>query len=69
MTPAIKRKRQLSDRAKEVKKELINQEMSQRELAEKLGMNENYLTAVLSGRRAGGKYWTEIEKILVIKQN
>ena len=65
MTPAIKRKRQLSDRAKEVK----NQEMSQRELAEKLGMNENYLTAVLSGRRAGGKYWTEIEKILGIKQN
>lgn len=57
-------KRCLSNRAKAVKKELIEQGMTQRELAKKVGVNENYLTDVLAGRKAGNKYWREIAEVL-----
>ncbi len=67
-TATIKKKRQLSERAKRVKKELINQGMTQRELAAKVGMNENYLTAMLAGSKSGKKYWAKIERILGIEQ-
>lgn len=39
-----------------VKKRLIELKMTQRELAKKLNMNENYLTDVLAGRKSGAKY-------------
>lgn len=68
MTTAIKKKRDLPEQAKKVKKELINRGMTQRELAEMIGMNENYLTNMLNGRRSGKKYWAEIEWILGINQ-
>ncbi len=68
-TATKKQKRQLSERAKRVKRELINQGMTQRELAAKVGMNENYLTAMFAGDRPGNKYWDEIEWVLGINQH
>lgn len=57
-------KRCLSDRAKAVKKELIERGMTQRELAKVLGVNANYLTDVLAGRKPGNKYWGKIAEVL-----
>ncbi|HSH36654.1 helix-turn-helix transcriptional regulator [Schnuerera sp.] len=45
---------------KTVKKTLVELEMTQRKLAEEVGVNENYLTDILNGRRSGKKYKTEI---------
>lgn len=52
--------------AKIIKKALVDREMTQRQLARMVGMNENYLTDVLNGRKAGTKYLNEIEEILEI---
>lgn len=51
----------------EVKKKLIELNMTQRELAGLLGANENYLTDILKGRRSGKKYKPKIMEILKIK--
>ncbi|HHY73258.1 MAG TPA: helix-turn-helix domain-containing protein [Bacillus bacterium] len=40
----------------QVKKKLIELNMTQRELARDIGVNENYLTDILRGRRSGRKY-------------
>lgn len=37
----------------QVKQRLIELNMTQRELAKKIGVNENYLSAILNGRRTG----------------
>lgn len=50
----------------EVKKKLIELNMTQRELAGLLGANENYLTDILKGRRSGKKYKSKIMGILKI---
>lgn len=50
----------------EVKKKLIELNMTQRELAGLLGANENYLTDILKGRRSGKKYKSKIMEILKI---
>ena len=34
--------------------------MTQRDLAKKLNMNENYLTDILAGRKSGAKYRNNI---------
>ena len=68
-TATMKKKRQLSERAKRVKKELINQGMTQRELAAKVEVGENYLADILAGRRSGNKYWDEIEWVLGINRH
>lgn len=39
-----------------VKKRLIDLNMTQRELSSEIGVNENYLTDILNGRRSGKKY-------------
>lgn len=52
----------------EVKKKLIELKMTQRELAKLVGVNENYLTDILNGRRSGRKYKTKIIEILKIKK-
>lgn len=39
-----------------VKKRLIELSMTQRQLAQEIGVNENYLTDILNGRKAGTKY-------------
>lgn len=47
-----------------VKKRLIELNMTQRELANELGINENYLTDILRNRRSGDKYREAILKRL-----
>ena len=42
--------------SKMVRKALIDKEMNHRDLAAKLNMNPRYLSLVLTGRRAPGKY-------------
>ncbi|MCR2045180.1 helix-turn-helix domain-containing protein [Anaerosalibacter massiliensis] len=54
---------------KKVKKQLIELEMTQRDLAKKVGVHENYLTDILNGRRSGEKYKDKIQKIIKIKNH
>lgn len=54
---------------KRVKKQLIELEMTQRDLAKKVGVHENYLTDILNGRRSGEKYKEKIQKIIKIKND
>lgn len=45
---------------------LIELELTQRRLAQKVGVNENYLTDILNGRRSGKKYKDKIIQTLDI---
>lgn len=54
----------LKNRNKLIKKKLIDLEMSQKTLADKLGTKPAYLNDVLSGRKSGKKYEEQIFKIL-----
>ena len=54
----------ISNFGKEIKIRLIELNMTQRELAEKVGVNENYLTDIVNGRRSGKKYRPAITAIL-----
>lgn len=47
-----------------VRKRLLELNMTQRQLARDIGMNENYLTDILNGRRSGKKYREAIVKRL-----
>lgn len=47
-----------------VKKRLVELDMTQRELADEVGMDEKYLTEILRGRRSGAKYKQAITEIL-----
>lgn len=47
-----------------VKKRLIELNMTQRQLAGEIGVNENYLTDILQGRRFGTKYRDAINQRL-----
>ncbi|EKN63318.1 helix-turn-helix transcriptional regulator [Schinkia azotoformans] len=49
-----------------VKKRLIELNMTQRQLAKKIGVNENYLTDILNGRRSGKKYIDQLTKTLAL---
>ncbi len=53
-------KRKLTPIGKIIKKRLVDLDMSQTELAEKVGTTSEYLSYIISGRRKGHKY---IEKI------
>ena len=61
-------KKQLSLNGIKIKKRLIELNMTQRELSNKLGMNENYLTDILKGRRSGKKYMDDIMFTLGIQE-
>nr|WP_312577703.1 helix-turn-helix transcriptional regulator [Sedimentibacter sp.] len=50
----------MSQRGIKIKKRLVEKSMTQRELAEKIKMKEQYLTDILSGRRSGNKYINQI---------
>ena len=52
----------------QVKLELVRRRMSQMELAAELGGSPQYLSAVLSGRRAGWKYREDICRLLGLDQ-
>ena len=47
-----------------VLKRLIDMNMTQRELADKIGVQETFLSNMLKGRKAGNVYWARIEQIL-----
>lgn len=49
---------------REVKKRLVELNLTQRELAKLIGVNENYLTDILRGRRSGKKYREAISRVL-----
>ncbi|HHW39119.1 MAG TPA: helix-turn-helix transcriptional regulator [Bacillales bacterium] len=49
-----------------VKKRLIELNMTQRQLAKNIGVNENYLTDILNGRRSGKKYIDRLTKTLAL---
>lgn len=51
-------------REKLVKKKLIDVDMTQRELACKIGVHETFLTNMLKGRKVGEKYWLKIALVL-----
>lgn len=60
----MNRKRPIPIFGVQVKKRLIELNMTQRQLAGEIGVNENYLTDILQGRRSGTKYRDAIIKRL-----
>lgn len=52
----------------EVKKKLLELGMTQKQLAERVGVGENYLTMILTGRRSGRKYRDKMQQILAAEQ-
>lgn len=59
----MKRKKQTAF-AMEVRKKLIDSDMTQVELAEKVGIKPQYLSLILSGARGNSKYVEVIKKVL-----
>lgn len=49
---------------KKIKKRLIDMDMTQVELAERLGITRQYLCRIIAGDRSGKKYRDEIKRIL-----
>lgn len=62
-------KKPLPFKCVKIKTRLIELNMTQRELANKVGVNENYLTDILNGRRSGKKYMDSINKELNIEDD
>lgn len=52
----------------EVRKKLIELDMTQRELAEAVGATEKYIWHITHGRRKGTKYLPKIVQILNMKE-
>lgn len=55
---------ELENRNKQIKKKLIDLDMSQKELAAMIPVAPAYLNDVLSGRKTGKKYEAQIFQIL-----
>lgn len=53
---------------KEVKKRLIDKQMSQKELAIQIGCSKFYLSKILSGKKSGKKYKEKINEVLDLKE-
>lgn len=58
---------ELTSFGKTVRKKLIDRNMTQVELAGLLGCSKQYLYKILTGRRSGRKYISDIKEILDIK--
>ena len=56
----------LTPLGKEIKKKLIDKDMTQTELAEQLGVTKQYITKIITGTRTGDKYLCRIGAILDI---
>ena len=56
----------LTPLGKEIKKKLIDKEMTQKELADQLGVTKQYITKFITGTRTGEKYLCQIGAILDI---
>lgn len=63
----MKRTKKLTPLGIEVKKQLINKNMTLAELAERVGTSQQYLNFIMCGERAGNKYQDRIKNILEIK--
>ncbi|MFZ7104174.1 MAG: helix-turn-helix domain-containing protein [Peptococcaceae bacterium] len=61
------KKRKLTPFGEQVKARLIELNMTQNKLAEKLGTSDVYLSMILYGVRSGRKYLDDIKKILKIQ--
>jgi len=57
-------KKKLSDFGPEIKKRLIDKNMTSTELAKTLSVKPEYLSYILHGKRPGRKYIERIKKIL-----
>lgn len=62
------KKRKLTPFGKAVKKALIDKQMSQVELAEKLNVAPKYINLILFGERSGKKYVDGIIEILELDE-
>lgn len=65
----MKNRRQLTYHGLLIKNRLMQLNMTQKELAEKLDVAVSYLTDILRGRRAGSKYMDKIYCILGIEED
>lgn len=57
-------KNELTDYGKQIRKELVEKNMTQRELAGKVGCTSQYLHKILVGERSGEKYSEKIKQVL-----
>lgn len=64
-----RRKLKLTPFGLAIKKRLLDKGMTQKELADSLGIKGCYLTEILYGIRAGWKYREQIEDILGMKKS
>lgn len=64
----VKNKRTLTLFGIQVKKRLIDLGMTQKQLADEIGLNTNYLTDILNGRRSGIKYRDRIIEKLNLEE-
>lgn len=62
------KRRALSEFGKFVNEKLIELNMTQKDLAKKIGTSEVYLSCILRGERAGQKYRGEILKVISDKK-
>lgn len=62
------RKRNLTPFGQKVKKRLVEINLTQKKLAEKIGTSEVYLSMILYGERSGEKYISSIDEILNISE-
>ncbi|TCK90597.1 helix-turn-helix protein [Natranaerovirga hydrolytica] len=61
-------KRKLTDFGSNVKARLVELNMTQKELAKRIGTSEVYLSLILYGERSGEKYIKHIKKILNMEE-
>jgi transcriptional regulator with XRE-family HTH domain len=59
----------LPPRGIKIKKRLVEKNMTQRDLARKLDMNEQYLADIIRGRRSGNMYLNKMYKELDLDPN
>jgi len=59
-----KTKRQITPMGKEIKRRLVELEMSQEELATSVGCSPQYINHIIYGERSGEKYLEQIFLIL-----
>ena len=57
-------RREMTPLGKKISKRLIDLDMTQRELAARIGSTPQYLQKILHGERSGRKYLASIEEIL-----
>ena len=59
-------RREMTPMGKKISKRLIDLDMTQRELASRIGTTPHYLQKILRGERSGTKYLAAIEDVLKV---